>query len=76
MRLSKYFRLKPIVRWFLKVQKIGSHKFSWQSLLLSATVLNDKFHRNVNSIVFQGCYKQPHIKLGKIFNFCMDTVEY
>ena len=22
MRLSKYFRLKPIVRWFLKVQKL------------------------------------------------------
>ena len=47
MCLNQFFELKPIVIWFLKVQKFGSHKFSWQSLLLSTTLLinniNDEY---------------------------------
>ena len=38
MHLSKYFQLKPIVRWFLKVRKI-------QPILLSVPYLMIKYYR-------------------------------
>ena len=41
MHSSRFFRVKPIGRLFYEVQKSGNHTISYQSLLLSTTVLND-----------------------------------
>ena len=43
-QISRFFRVKPIGRWFFEVQKkSGNHTISYQSLLLSTTVLNDNY---------------------------------
>ena len=42
MHSSRFFQVKPIGRLFYEVQKkLGNHTISYQSLLLSTTVLND-----------------------------------
>ena len=41
MLSSRFFWVKPIGRLFYEVQKSGNHTISYQSLLLSTTVLND-----------------------------------
>ena len=51
MRLSCYFQQKPVLRWLLEVRKWGSHSFSFRSLLLSTTVLND--NKGKSFIVFE-----------------------
>ena len=43
MHSSQFFQVKPIGRLFYEVQKSGNHTISYQSLLLSTTVLNDKY---------------------------------
>ena len=42
MRLSWFFLLKRIVRWFLDVRKFRIPYIPYRSLLLSTTVLNDE----------------------------------
>ena len=42
MHSSWFFRIKPIARLILKREISGSHMISYQSLLLSTIVLNDK----------------------------------
>ena len=41
MHSSRFFRVNPIGRLFYEVRKSGNHTISYQSLLLSTTVLND-----------------------------------
>ena len=41
MHSSWFFQIKPIARLILKRKFLGSHMISYQSLLLSTTVLND-----------------------------------
>ena len=44
MHLSRFFQLKPIVRWVFKGTKNRIPYIPYQSLLLSTTVLNDNSH--------------------------------
>jgi len=38
---SRFFRIKPTLRWILDTPKFRTPYFSGQSLLLSTTILND-----------------------------------
>ena len=41
MHLSRYFQLKPIVRWVFEVRKSRILYIPYLSLLLSTTIFND-----------------------------------
>ena len=69
MHSSRFFRVKPIGRLFYEVQKKGNHTISYQSLLLSTTVLNDKYNiSHVTTIIRRRALQLDHINTSVIIS--------
>jgi len=70
VHFSRFFRVKPTVRWILDPSKFQTPFFSGQSLLSSITVLNDYYvGKTVPTDNFQGIEYPNIIKIDYNINY-------